>query len=196
MKESTFTNKQVNTAMFKVYDMYKRMAGDDIILAFKGNITEDLLSSVFQIMESRLEKNSTEVRLKKKVNNILVECLQNMYHHMEDFKEVEKPDDYAGSAMFLICEDDQNHYRIITGNYIQNSNVSKLKNKIDELNDMTPEQLKTLYQESLSNTELSKKGGAGLGLIDMARKSGHQINYSFDPVNDHISFFSQVLTID
>ena len=182
--------------MFKVYDMYKRMANDDIILAFKGNITEDLLSSVFQIMELRLEMNSTEVRLKKKVNNILVECLQNVYHHMEDFKEEEKPDDYAGSAMFLICEGKNNHFRIITGNYILNSNVDKLKNKIDAVNAMTPEQLKAYYQESLSNTELSKKGGAGLGLIDMARKSGHQITYSLDQVNERISFYSQVLTID
>ena len=91
------------------------MENDEIILAFKGDITEDLLTSVFQIMESRLEVSPAELRLKKKVNNILVECLQNVYHHMEDFTDNEKADDHVASAMFLICQDKNNHYRIVSG---------------------------------------------------------------------------------
>jgi len=172
------------------------MENDEIILAFKGDITEDLLTSVFQIMESRLEVSPAELRLKKKVNNILVECLQNVYHHMEDFTEAEKVDDPAASAMFLICQDSDNRYRIVTGNHILNSNVEKLKSRIDEVNAMSKEELKTYYLESLKSTELSSKGGAGLGMIDMARKSGHKLDYRFDPLNDRISFFSLLITID
>ena len=194
MKETTVIKP--GTAMFNMYDMYKRMENDDIILAFKGDITEDLLTSVFQIMESRLEMSPAEMRLKKKVNNILIECLQNVYHHMEDFNEDEKPDDQAGSAMFLICEDKEKRYRIITGNHMLNTNVDALKNKIDTINAMSPEELKANYLEALKNTELSGKGGAGLGMMDMARKSGKKINYRFDEVNDRISFFSLMISVD
>lgn len=186
----------VSTAMFNIYDMYQRMESDEIILAFKGNITEDLLTSVFQIMESRMEMSPTEIRLKKKVNNILVECLQNVYHHMEDFTDEEKPHDHAGSAMFIICQDKKNNFRIITGNHILNSNVESLKAKIESVNSMSPEELKAHYLEALKNTELSDKGGAGLGLMDMARKSGKKIDYRFDPVNERISFFSMMLCVD
>jgi hypothetical protein len=42
------------------------MQRDDIILSFKGDITQDLLSSVYQIMESRLENEKEDVRRKKK----------------------------------------------------------------------------------------------------------------------------------
>ena len=182
--------------MFNMYDLYKRMANDNVILAFKGNITEDLLTSVFGIIETRLEESPAEIRIKKKVNNVLIECLQNVHHHMENFAKEKKPDDFAGSAMFLICEEENNRYRIITGNYILNSNIDNLKKKIDAVNAMTPEELKNHYLEALKNTELSEKGGAGLGLIDMARKSGNKITYSFDEVNERLSFFSQVLTID
>jgi hypothetical protein len=143
-----------------------------------------------------MEMSPTELRLKKKVNNILVECLQNVYHHMEDFNEDEKTDDLAGSIMFLICQDKQNNYRIITGNHLLNTNVEKLKNKIDVINAMSPEELKNHYLETLKSTELSKKGGAGLGMIDMARKSGKKINYRFDPVNERISFFSLMISVD
>ncbi len=172
------------------------MENDEIILAFKGEITEELLTSVFQIMESRLEVSPAELRLKKKVNNILVECLQNVYHHMEDYNASENPDDPNASAMFLICEDKDNRYRIVTGNHMLNANVEKLKSKMDEINAMTKEELKAYYLESLKNTELSAKGGAGLGMIDMARKSGHKLDYRFDQLNDRVSYFSLMISID
>ena len=172
------------------------MENDEIILAFKGDITEELLTSVFQIMESRMEVSPDELRLKKKVNNILVECLQNVYHHMVDFNDGEKPEDGSASAMFIICRDKSNQYRIVTGNHILNSNMEKLKKKIDDINAMTKEELKAYYLESLKNTELSAKGGAGLGMIDMARKSGNKLDYRFDPLNDRISFFSLMIRID
>ena len=77
-----------------------------------------------------------------------------------------------------------------------NSNTEKLKKKIDEINAMTKEELKSYYLESLKNTELSEKGGAGLGMIDMARKSGQKLDYRFDPLNDRFTFFSLMITID
>jgi len=61
---------------------------------------------------------------------------------------------------------------------------------------MTREELKTYYLEALGSSELSAKGGAGLGMIEMARKSGNRIEYSFDPVNERMSFFSLVVKID
>ncbi|MCZ6898904.1 MAG: DUF6272 family protein, partial [Bacteroidetes bacterium] len=37
---------------------------------------------------------------------------------------------------------------------------------------------------------LSEKGGAGLGFVDMARKSGHKLEFGFETMNDEFSFFS------
>ena len=84
---------------------------------------------------------------------------------------------------------------IITGNYIDNAKVESFKENIDKINGMTEEELKKHYRESLSNNELSHKGGAGLGMIDIARKSGHKLEYRFDQVNDNISFFSLIVKI-
>lgn len=182
--------------MLNIYDMYKRMENDEIILAFKGDITTELLTSVFQIMESQLEANPSELRLQKKVNNILVECLQNMYHHREDLNPSESTEDHPAQSMFLVCRNKMNEYKIVTGNRMLNSNIDKLKNKIDKINAMTKEELKEHYLESLKNSELSSKGGAGLGMIDMARKSGHKLDYRFDPLNDRLSFFSLMIHID
>ena len=36
---------------------------------------------------------------------------------------------------------------------------------------------------------MSKKGGAGLGFIDIARKSGNKLEYHFEKINDDYYFF-------
>ena len=67
------------------FDLYNLMERDNVLLAFKGTVTSDLLSSVFQIMESKMVDLNDSPATKKKVFNVLVECLQNLYHHIDDF---------------------------------------------------------------------------------------------------------------
>jgi hypothetical protein len=43
--------------------------------------------------------------------------------------------------------------------------------------------------------KFSEIGGAGIGLIDMARKSGNKLDYEFKPIDNRISFFSLVVRI-
>ncbi|MFI5150698.1 MAG: DUF6272 family protein, partial [Bacteroidia bacterium] len=83
-----------------------------------------------------------------------------------------------------------NQYNIITGNYIKSRNVSGLKNRLDEINKLSKEELKDYYKMVLNNGEMSDKGGGGLGMIDIARKTGEKLNYNFMPVDDSYSFFS------
>jgi hypothetical protein len=49
--------------------------------------------------------------------------------------------------------------------------------------------LKDLYKEIIKNTTISDKGGAGLGFVDMARKSGEKLEFSFPEMNADYSFF-------
>lgn len=178
-----------------IYDLFRRMEADDIILSFKGDITQDLLGSVYQIMEARLEVDKEDPKRKKKFYHILVECLQNVYHHMVDMKEARGAQAPESTAIFMIGYGPAESYRIMTGNFIGNEFVEGLKQKIDHINKLTPEQLREEYLQQLNTTELSEKGGAGLGLIDMARKSGQKLVYSFQQLSPSHSFFSLTVTV-
>ena len=81
-------------------------------------------------------------------------------------------------------------YIIMTGNHIDKSKVQKLKDKIDMVNNMSKEELKTKYREVLNNEEITDKGGAGLGIIDIARRSGEKLDYEFKDVDNNHSYFS------
>ena len=172
--------------MLDIYDFYDKMERHNILLSFKGDITSELLTSILQIIESKMEDMQEEPKVRKKVYNVLVECLQNLYHHMD---ESSMEGDRTRSAIFMIGRVD-GEYNIITGNYILNENVSGLKRRLDEVNALTKEELKEYYKKVLNNGEMSLKGGGGLGMIDIARKTGQKLNYNFMDVDDKFSFFN------
>ncbi|MEX1189751.1 MAG: SiaB family protein kinase [Bacteroidia bacterium] len=179
--------------MFDIYDFYEKMEDGKIMLSFKGEITSELLTSILRILETKLEHIGDEPKLRKKVYNVLVECLQNLYHHNDGVNILTNED--HKSALFLIGRNDQSNYKIITGNYILKKNVEGFKEKIDKINELSKEELKEYYISTLSNEEYSGKGGGGLGMIDIARKSGHKIGYTFNDVDDQFSFFSLMITV-
>ena len=186
---------QIHTSGTGLYDLFLKMEKDRIILSFKGDITQDLLSSVYQIMESHMESGREEPQRKKKFYHILVECLQNVYHHMASLRDAAPIHDGSATAIFMIAQGTDNSYRIITGNFILNENVVGLKERIEKINAMPPDVLKKYDLETLSTTELSDKGGAGLGIIDMARKSGHKLEYAFHTVSETYSFFTLAVVV-
>lgn len=171
--------------MLDIFDIYDKMERNNIMLSFKGSVTSELLTSILQIMETKLDSVDESPKIKKKVFNVLVECLQNLYHHIDEIPDHES----YKSAIFMIGKKDD-HYFILTGNFILSENVSTLKEKLDAINGMDKEQLKEHYKAVLNNGMMSNKGGGGLGMIDIARKSGQKLEYNFMPVDNINSFFS------
>lgn len=170
-----------------VFDIYDKMERDNILLSFKGEITSDLLTSILQIMENKMENMNEEPKMKKKVYNVLVECLQNLYHHLDEVAEVDF--EKVRSAIFMIGKLGS-YYSIITGNYILNENISGLRSRLDEVNSLSKEELKEYYKKVLNNGEMSLKGGGGLGMIDIARKTGEKLEYNFLEIDNKVSFFT------
>src|SRR5689334_11455532 len=120
-----------------IYSTYQMMERDHIILSFKGHITKELLDSVYQIMESRMEAIDEDPKRKKKVYNILVESLQNIYHHMDELQQEENGEQASSKdAMFMIVRGDDGVYYIHTGNYVLNSKCGQIKAQIEHVNSM------------------------------------------------------------
>lgn len=173
--------------MLDIFEFYDKMEDSNIMLSFKGEVTSDLLTSILQIMETKMDHIEESPKIKKKVYNILVECLQNLYHHIDD----DDPDTVRNerNALFMIGKVD-GEYSIMTGNYILNENIDGLKVKLEKINNMDKDELKAFYKEVLNNGEMSAKGGGGLGMIDIARKSGNKLEFGFSKIDDKFSFFS------
>ncbi len=175
-----------------IQSYYQKMQSNSIIMSYKGAASNDLLTSILAIAQTNLAEIENKSVIKKRVFTILVEILQNIYHH---FEEIEADDLHEDDSIIFILSRIDDHYVIITGNYVAKGDIDALKGRIDEVNSMNAEQLKEKYREKLNTGTVSAKGGAGLGIIDIARKSGSKLEYSFREYSSKYSFFSLTVKI-
>ncbi|XOV91690.1 MAG: SiaB family protein kinase [Bacteroidota bacterium] len=167
---------------------YQNIHDNNIILMYKGILTFDLLSAIIGSVERRITEFETERRIQKKFYSILTECIQNVYYHLEE-AEVKDASIDSESVLILISAKPK-YYSIKTCNNIPVANVKSLSDKIDQINGVTKEELKELYREVLSNEEFSSKNTAGIGLMEIARKTDYKLEYNFEKINDEYSYFN------
>jgi len=160
----------------------------NVILFYKGNVDSDVINHVLDTVEDKMVEGNEQSKLRKKVYNILVESLQNLYHHVDKV-----PDDFEDQTSekfgLLVVKKVDSGYKIITGNFVNAENVEKLEEKIKRINRSSHEEIKELYKFILNHQRISAKGGGGLGLVDIARKTGNKLEYSIKEYNDKYFFF-------
>ena len=120
---------------------------------------------------------------KRMVFYVCMELLQNISHHAQRLADK----DYVGEFFF---NNDQQNWYILTKNAINHVKAAQLKTKLKKLNEIADDQeaLKQLYKEVISSESPISKH-AGLGLIDIVRKSKHPLTYHFNsPSKDYIEF--------
>ncbi len=182
-------------ALKDVYDFYQRMEDEKVILSFKGEFSAELLTSILHIMESKMIELSIPMQMKKRVFNVLVECFQNLYHHI-DVAAAEAPITGSKNAAIVMVKYVDEKILVLTGNYIPKVSTDELKKKLVLVNELDQQELKELYQQRLLHNSVSKKGTAGLGIIDIARKSKNELGYEFIEVDDNYSFFCLSIVIE
>jgi hypothetical protein len=173
---------------FNVENYITDRTNGDVILSYKGNIDSDVINHVLDTVEGKMVEVNEQSKLRKKVYNVLVESLQNLYHHVDKV-----PDDFEDQSSerygLLIVKKVDGGYKIITGNFVSAENIEKLEERIKRINRSSHEEIKELYKFILNHQKISTKGGGGLGLVDIARKTGNKLDYSFKEYNNKHSFF-------
>lgn len=175
----------------EVNSLYEKLKGrnGNKLFAFKGIMNDDILGEILSRVEDTLSEHESLMKLQRRINVIAVEILQNIFHHFEgiDSKTVLEPP--SNIVLFLLSKD-KNAYYIVAGNYVPIETANFLKERIDSINELSVDELKKRYRKVLSNGDFSEQGGAGLGIIDIARKSGQKLDYEFSSTNETHSFFT------
>ena len=168
-----------------IYDLHRTMMSQNLILVYQGDFTQESTKSILAMAERNLDSSGEESSIKRKVFNVMVEALQNIVKHSDELVDGQIR---SHAAIFLIGKE-KNRYSIMSGNPIRKENIDKLNKALEHINALDKEGLKELYKEIIKNTTISEKGGAGLGFVDMARKSGEKLEYSFPELNAEYHFF-------
>lgn len=164
--------------------LYKNLYDPSILLLHKGNISFELISVILDSLESSVSGLEEDKRVRKKFNNIITESFQNISFHGH-----KKESDTLNSDLIMVVSK-KFFYKIITGNLIKTSQVASLTKQLEKINEMDKEELRAYYKEVMSDEHYSDKGTAGLGFIDMARKTGQKLIYKFIEMDNDYSYFS------
>jgi len=162
----------------------------EVLLAYDGVLNVDTISR----LETEVEGKVTALQIPKgplkKIFFISVEALQNMLIHGGK-------DDLGHQHNYFILSKNHSKVEIITSNLVPNSSIERLKGDVERLNSFNdPADLKNYYMEHLEKNEISDKGGAGLGFITIAMKSGNKLGYEFDKISDKLSLFLLKSTVN
>ena len=168
-----------------IYDLHQMMVAHKVILIYEGDFTQETTKSILTMAERNLDSSGEESTIKKKIFNVMVEALQNIAKHGDESRD----GDFAHHAAIFLIGHERSQYSIMSGNPVKNENLASLRTALEHINSLDKDGLKELYKEIIKNTTISDKGGAGLGFVDMARKSGEKLEWAFIPMNENQHFF-------
>lgn len=165
---------------------HETMLEHNLQLVYEGEVNQSVTKAFAALTEKSMNDANIDMTTMKRVYHIMVESLQNISKHADDL--VTGKSKRPGSGIFIVGKSDST-YVITTGNVINNQRVSKIRNLIDKVNALNEDEIKELYKKQMREARLSDKGGAGLGFIDMVKKTGNKLEYHFEKINDLTSFF-------
>ena len=172
------------TFIDSVLGMYEVLHENGVVLIYLGKFDHNVTQMFSILTGQETDLNQETKDLKRRLNHAVIEVLQNMTKHSTDLYNEFK----FGLGMFMLGKEDEN-YIIYTANKIPNDHLKELTQAIDYVNSYDYNELRKIYKEQLKDGKLSEKGGAGLGLIDIARKSGNKLEYHIKPTGTDSDYF-------
>ena len=171
--------------LYHLRETYNR---DNILLCFNGPFSQGLIEEIGNALKRYMESEAASSSSSRDVFAVYIEIAQNIQHYCA----AHGYSDAEASATVVIARDGDGHFVISAGNVVEPADGEKLEKRINELAQLDKTQLKAAYKEQLRRPHDENSGasaGAGLGLIDMARKAGAPVSCSLYPMNDGVQVF-------
>lgn len=173
----------LNASLIKsVLTIHDELMENGLSLVYMGEFNQNITKMFTQMAKGNLEEEEHGRTFKNRVYHVMVETLQNMNKHSDELT-----DRNNGKGLFMIGNKDDSYF-IITCNQVTKSKMNHLTEAIETVNNATKDELRDMYLHQIRYGKISNKGGAGLGLIDIARKTNKSFEYQFFPQDEENLF--------
>ncbi len=169
-----------------VYEFYSRVSSEEVVMTYEGEISHQVMKTFVDIIDQKMSKEEEPLSVQRRVFHIMVESLQNIAKHA--FR-LASPHVSELNHGILMVSRNKDRYFIITGNVIETKKAGSLECSLTGLNMLNKKELDELFKNQLLEGSISERGGAGLGLIDIRRKTGNELEFHFIRLDDRYSFF-------
>lgn len=168
------------------HTLHGLFAGRGIAFVYSGSFPDEHTARLVDLGEQLAQHADNTRSLRNKLAFVLVEAYQNIVRHRAPLPAGMEA---AGRSLMVLRSSGHSH-EIIAMNPVRHSEQPKLEQLLAHLHKLDVEQLKELFLERLQGNSTSQRGGAGLGLIEMARRSGEKLWHRLDPLGSDLDLFS------
>jgi hypothetical protein len=171
-----------------IHRIRDKMKNERLMFVYRGIITNENSVPLIMLIEKEMENAEFGFLGRKRLFMFVLESLQNVSKHSDKQQ--------LANMSLVVYSKAEGGYTVTTGNVISAANIEDLRKRLDLINNLEISEIRAVYRQMLSNTELSNKGGAGLGLIEMAKTTGNKLDYDFLQIDKENSYFILSKTVD
>jgi hypothetical protein len=114
-----------------------------------------------------------------------LEMMENVFHHSGQGNYKQEQNNHQSE---FIIEKNSEYFRLCTGNLVNNNEVESLRKRLQEVKDLAVMDIRKLYVNQLRFGSFSKKGGAGLGIMEVAKISKNPIDFTIETIDPTYSY--------
>jgi len=165
-----------------------KMMKERLMFVYRGVVTTENSVPLLMLLEKEMENSEFGFVGRKRLFMFVLESLQNVSRHSTQNQHAD--------MSLVVYSKSGNGYTVTTGNVLPTTAIKDLRLRLDEINSLETKEIRNVYRQMLSSSEFSSKGGAGLGLIEMAKKTGNKLDYDFVELDKDYSYFILSKTVD
>ncbi|MBF0178428.1 MAG: hypothetical protein HQM03_00215 [Magnetococcales bacterium] len=166
------------------YRIRKLLEEENVLFCYSGPMNEALLPGLGQLVKQKIAVETDHPGTVQNVFSILVEQIQNVIRYAED-----RDTQALGQGTLTVGRDGEGFF-VTCGNRVEIGQANRLREKLASIRAMDREELKAMYRQILKGEVPEGSKGAGVGFVDIARRSSQPIEFDFIPIDSNYSYFA------
>lgn len=165
----------------------------EIFLHYKGVILYDKIGSLISELKEKMFERHIKQAIYKRVLMVMIEALENIFKYNDRFEGAKELEDkYLPEILIAKISDG---FTITVSNPVRTEDVETLEGKLKEINSLDRQGVKQKYKQIITNGQFSEKGGAGLGIVEMAKITDAPLDFNFSAINKNFKHYRLTLKI-
>ncbi len=173
------------------FDMLENILQEDgiVFLSYGGFLTQSLIAALTDALEQEVQKKDLSVKISTNIFTIFIELAQNMMNYAKSKTDAKR---YEAKGLIVVgteTANNQKYYYIISRNLIDAEDKERVENGLKTIEGLDKEELRKLYREQRKAGKDKHNKGAGIGLIEIARRCD-KVEHNFEDQGDGHFYFT------
>jgi capsule polysaccharide modification protein KpsS len=169
----------------QLYGIREDFTREGVMICFNGAFVHSIIEEIGNALRRYLQDQEEKKSAALDVFSVYIEQAQNIRNYLA---RKHFTDASFANAIIVIARKGE-RYVVSSGNIVDAEDQPGLDARLTEITAADAPGLRKLFKERLRAETRDVNGGAGMGLIEIARRCAEPLTYAFHPVDDGHSFF-------